>query len=162
MTAKLAPPIRVRRRPKSLPVPLARVRLNRHSAPFVVAVTRSPWASPFRIVADDEDDLRGPCNITWTARGAGRLRSMPPGFELIHCANRLEAQELIKILFRDWLLEPDRSGLLERIRTELPGKLLGCRCNPRTPCHGDVLLELANRDCPDSLLTKQLKRVKDA
>jgi hypothetical protein len=32
----------------------------------------------------------------------------------------------------------------EAARIELRGKNLACWCRPGTPCHGDVLLELAN------------------
>jgi hypothetical protein len=33
---------------------------------------------------------------------------------------------------------------LEEIRRELRGKDLACWCKPGTPCHGDLLVELAN------------------
>ena len=43
--------------------------------------------------------------------------------------------------YRDELLrDPKR---LARVRAELRGKTLGCWCAPE-PCHGDVLLEVAN------------------
>lgn len=35
--------------------------------------------------------------------------------------------------------------LVEAARRELRGKVLACWCAPGTPCHGDVLLEIANR-----------------
>lgn len=34
--------------------------------------------------------------------------------------------------------------LQERIREELAGKNLACWCKPNEPCHGDILLEVAN------------------
>ena len=34
-------------------------------------------------------------------------------------------------------------GLVQRIKSELPGKVLGCWCKPG-PCHGDVLAAIAN------------------
>ena len=34
---------------------------------------------------------------------------------------------------------------VERIRKELAGKNLACWCKPGTPCHADVLLELATQ-----------------
>jgi hypothetical protein len=105
-----------------------------------------PWLPPFRIIPDDPADQRGSCRIVWAMRGAGTLRTAPAGFEPIHCENRREAQELLLLAYHDWLMEPVRSGLLARIRSELRGRLLACRCGPRTPCHGDVLLELANRE----------------
>lgn len=33
---------------------------------------------------------------------------------------------------------------IDHIRAELRGKPLACWCKPGTPCHGDVLLEIAN------------------
>jgi hypothetical protein len=36
------------------------------------------------------------------------------------------------------------------IRRELRGKNLACWCRPGEPCHGDVLLEIANADDPAS------------
>lgn len=35
-------------------------------------------------------------------------------------------------------------NLAERARTELAGKDLACWCPLSAPCHGDVLLEIAN------------------
>ena len=50
--------------------------------------------------------------------------------------------------YREWLLcQPE---LIERVKRELKGKVLGCWCktqrNPNAPCHGDVLIEFANYD----------------
>lgn len=47
-------------------------------------------------------------------------------------------QEVIQ-KYRAWIL---KSGLLQEVH-QLRGKTLGCYCAP-LPCHGDVLLELAN------------------
>jgi len=54
--------------------------------------------------------------------------------------------------YRDWL-EGDQDLIMlhgnpptfEEIIDELRGKTLGCWCAPK-PCHGDVLLEVANAD----------------
>ena len=43
--------------------------------------------------------------------------------------------------YEEWLMR--NPELLERVHTELPGKDLLCWCAP-LPCHGDVLLRLAN------------------
>lgn len=45
--------------------------------------------------------------------------------------------------YKEWLLEGEGKWLLEHLH-ELKGKTLGCWCHPKA-CHGDVLLELANR-----------------
>lgn len=42
--------------------------------------------------------------------------------------------------YRVWLLA--QPALVERVRRELAGKVLGCWCAP-LPCHGDVLADIA-------------------
>lgn len=50
-------------------------------------------------------------------------------------------REQVIAKYRDWLLgQPD---LVDAVRRELRGKILGCWCAP-LPCHGDVLSEIAN------------------
>ncbi len=44
-------------------------------------------------------------------------------------------------MYRDWLLKQPK--LLERVKAELKGQVLGCWCAPEA-CHGDVLAEIAN------------------
>lgn len=49
-------------------------------------------------------------------------------------------EEAVKA-YRDWILtQPHLMASLP----ELKGKVLGCWCSPQA-CHGDVLMELANR-----------------
>ena len=42
----------------------------------------------------------------------------------------------------------DHPLLVDKIKRELKGKILGCWCktrkNPKAPCHGDTLAEIAN------------------
>jgi hypothetical protein len=49
--------------------------------------------------------------------------------------------------YRDWL-NGRRAGPLpptvEQIQTELRGRDLACWCKPSDPCHGDILLQIAN------------------
>lgn len=47
-------------------------------------------------------------------------------------------------LYEQWLLT-DRPDLVARL-PELRGRTLVCFCRPDEPCHGDVLLRLANRE----------------
>lgn len=43
--------------------------------------------------------------------------------------------------YEEWLLaQPD---VVELVKAELKGKILGCWCSPK-PCHGDVLVRVAN------------------
>jgi hypothetical protein len=51
---------------------------------------------------------------------------------------------------QDWLAHPERypgkptPPTLDKIRVGLKGKNLACYCKPGSPCHADVLLEIAN------------------
>jgi hypothetical protein len=51
-------------------------------------------------------------------------------------------REQVIAKYRDWLC--DSPPLLEAARRDLRGKNLVCWCAP-LPCHGDVLLEIANQ-----------------
>ena len=115
----------------------------------VIVDRRTRWGNPF--------DFR-PSVHSWTALSYG-CRGDRPG--------RHEAS--VKA-FREWVDVPEGKvcALLERqvkfgpvsvapkvsagmapsteeIRTHLRGKNLACWCKPGTPCHADVLLEIANR-----------------
>jgi len=52
--------------------------------------------------------------------------------------------------FRDGVLDPSRTGswakypTLATIKAELRGRALGCFCPLDTPCHADVLIDIAN------------------
>lgn len=45
--------------------------------------------------------------------------------------------------YRNWINSSLNITLREAAKKELRGKILGCWCAPK-PCHGDVLLEIAN------------------
>lgn len=54
--------------------------------------------------------------------------------------------ELRVALYRDWITKND-SARAQAARAKLPqlrGRDLACTCKAGQPCHGDVLLELAN------------------
>ncbi len=50
-------------------------------------------------------------------------------------------------MFSDMLADPELAAICgyPRDLSPLRGKNLACWCKPGTPCHADVLLELANR-----------------
>lgn len=60
-----------------------------------------------------------------------------------HIVAKRTRREVIE-MYREWLLSEIKAGRLDPKR-ELRGKVLGCWCSP-LPCHGDVLLEIANGD----------------
>lgn len=47
------------------------------------------------------------------------------------------------------MLDYRHKSRADEIRAELAGKNLACWCPPYEPCHGDVLLELANPEVPE-------------
>lgn len=51
------------------------------------------------------------------------------------------SREQVITKYREWLLA--NPELVQRVQRELAGKDLVCFCSP-LPCHGDVLLEIAN------------------
>lgn len=56
------------------------------------------------------------------------------------CFSQAEAVEA----YRHLLAQPQMVKFREEVRSNLRGKNLACWCRPGTPCHADVLLELAN------------------
>ena len=50
--------------------------------------------------------------------------------------------------YRAWLYRNAPNSLIAIIQRNLRGKHLACWCPIGQPCHGDVLLELANRALP--------------
>ena len=57
------------------------------------------------------------------------------------------SREEVIAKYREYLISNE--SLLRGI-SELKGKVLGCWCHPN-PCHGDVLVELANQILPTKL-----------
>lgn len=55
-----------------------------------------------------------------------------------------EAVEVAVAAYRVWINQPAQSALLVAARDELRGKNLACWCRAGSPCHADVLLEMAN------------------
>lgn len=67
-------------------------------------------------------------------------------------------------LFRQWLLGESMHGMLPQKREailkqlpELRGKKLACFCSLESPCHGDVLCELANRLFVPCTISRELR-----
>jgi hypothetical protein len=49
-------------------------------------------------------------------------------------------------LYRAWIQDtPEGRLVTDRARRELSGRNLACWCKPGSPCHADILLEIANR-----------------
>ena len=53
-----------------------------------------------------------------------------------------KTREEVLIKYKEWLFaQPE---LVERARTELTNKVLGCYCIPTKKCHGEILAKIAN------------------
>lgn len=68
-------------------------------------------------------------------------------YKLDHDAAQAKAVELCGQWLRGTLdkrLSPGEPPSRETIRHELKGHNLACWCRPGTPCHSDVLIEIAN------------------
>lgn len=52
--------------------------------------------------------------------------------------------ELAVTMYRRALLEAELEVTVMDVRRELRGKTIACWCPINSPCHGDVLLEVAN------------------
>lgn len=55
--------------------------------------------------------------------------------------------------YREWITNGDGKHLLNDLH-ELEGKVLGCWCSPNA-CHGDVLIELVNKNLLFKALNKK-------
>jgi uncharacterized protein DUF4326 len=111
---------------------------HRRLGGFVVA---SPaWGSPFR-----PREIDSPWFVAWTGDDQGLGQYKPDGWEDIPRESRLEAAQLALEAFRDWITSPAQSILLDHARAILRGYNLVCFCPHDWPCHGDILLELANQ-----------------
>jgi len=75
--------------------------------------------------------------VTRPGKWGNEFKKGSPGIETDLVAVRL---------YRDWLENtPEGRGVAEDARQELRGRNLACWCKPGSPCHAEVLLEIANR-----------------
>jgi hypothetical protein len=107
-----------------------------------VSVVGREWSSPFRIRRYPAG--RRPFQVTWSSWGMGAGRPVPQWFEPDNHADRRAAQEECHAALELWLESPEQCDLLERIRRDLQGKALACRCGRNTSCHADTMLRIAN------------------
>ena len=119
-----------------------RIQLHRSKGwrkpPGAVVVARpSRWGNPWKVVELGGGD--------WTVRRSGRSLSGP--------LDEADARALAVALYEEALIAGELQFSAEAVRKVLGGHDLACWCAVDQPCHGDVLLDLANRDAaaPDDL-----------
>lgn len=69
------------------------------------------------------------------------------GEKVVEIIDRATAEQAVEA-FRWSLMRPNMEAARRHIREQLAGKNLACWCAPGSPCHADVLLELANAHTP--------------
>ncbi len=134
-------------RPRKPRPPLIRVenprRLQRQSKEYRklggMIVCSPAWGSPFRTREVDARWL-----VVWVGDQMRLGEYKPASWVDISCESRQEAAQLCQEAFRDWITSPAQSKLLDHARAILRGYNLVCFCPAVYPCHGDVLLDLAN------------------
>jgi len=109
----------------------------------VQGVTVHPLVGPLRIQRRRTLGWRMPPNTVSVCR--------PGKFGNPFAVTNERTQAEAVAAFRTWLTvdgctagEPERKHLVLESLHELRGKNLACYCKEGTPCHADVLLELAN------------------
>lgn len=135
--------------------PPRRIQLSRHKGwrlpSNTVKVDRTTrFGNPFKVLPGD--------NGTWEVTEG---RRQWPGR-----ASKIEAQELSISLFREEIagtasnsadravLYPSTSEIIEALR----GRNLACWCGLGSPCHADVLLEIANGSAADEVKDRPVDR----
>jgi hypothetical protein len=102
---------------------------------------------PVRIQLSRKKGFKLPSNTVVVSRPSifgNTHRVTPDLIELF--GNRQNAQTAVVASFRDWLNESTAGSELKAlIRSKLRGKNLACWCDLGSPCHADVLLEIANK-----------------
>jgi len=97
------------------------LRLN--GLPVKLVTRPGPWGNPFAI-----DDVAKTYGL---GRAAAQAKAVAMAGEWLRGT-------------LDRRLSPGEPPSREKIRAELAGYNLACWCKPGTPCHADVLIELAN------------------
>lgn len=105
--------------------------------------------TPVRIQRKRTKGWRMPINTVYVGRPSKfgnpiriRIANLIPHSFIYVVKNNEEAV----LAFKEWILEEERFILREQIKKELKGKNLACWCPLNQPCHGDVLLQIANKE----------------
>ncbi len=115
-------------------IQLSRARGWRKPEGAVVVARPGEWGNPWRIDRRRDDDKIG---VTYSLGAAHVETLMVVGS--VEAARRLAVE-----LFERQLLAGELLYGVAHVRHRLAGKDLACWCPPGEPCHGDVLLRVAN------------------
>jgi len=143
--SKLKGPAQTPPKPRPLPVRVEhprRLRAGRKQdrTEGGIFIASKLWGSPFRL-----REVEGRWSVVWTGDEMRLAEFKPDGWENIPCGSRPEAAAIALEAFRDWITSKSSAGLLDHARAILRGYNLVCFCPADYPCHGSILLELANQ-----------------
>ena len=93
--------------------------------------------TPQRIQRKRTKGWRMPENTIYVGRGS----KWGNPYTVAECGSRKEA---VAMYIHSWLADPMRLPIASQVVAELRGKNLACWCPIDQPCHGDVLLDIAN------------------
>lgn len=113
-----------------------RLQLSRRAGFELQAMSRTRNGLPAKPVARP-GKWGNPFTIEDTARRYGLARDAAQAKAVDLCGQWLRGT-------LDPALSPGEPPSREHIRAELGGYNLACWCKPGTPCHGEILIELAN------------------
>ncbi len=111
------------------------------------------WGCPFRVLEHRrKDGTFAGWRVAWRDHGLGEGKPRPPGWKKpSKFKDRRDAQIASLEAFVSWINHPDQADVVARIRRDLRGRDLACFCSEHSPCHGDVLLLVANQDPPGEI-----------
>lgn len=110
---------------------------------------RKGWRMPENTAKVDRSSFYGNPFVVYPAKttlgGVWKQGFIVNGFETTFFDDRSEAAALSVKAFRAWVQSPANAKYAAAVPL-LRGKNLACWCKLGTPCHADVLLEIANRE----------------
>lgn len=115
-------------------IQLRRAKGWRKPAGTIVVARPTRWGNPYRVVTHTERDCSG-----WAV--------LRPDRSVIACYPNDRAALAYRLaveLYRNRVVGAWRPQQRDAMRAELAGHELACWCPLDQPCHGDVLLKLAN------------------
>ena len=113
-----------------------RLQLSRRAGFDLQATSRALNGLPARLISRP-GKWGNPFTIEETAKRYGLDKDAAQAKAVALCGEWLRGT-------LDPALSPGPAPARELIRAELGGHNLACWCKPGTPCHGDLLIELAN------------------
>jgi hypothetical protein len=118
---------------------------------------------------DVQNSIIRPCRLCWNPILGDML---PPHTKLITPPSRWANPFMVKVKasetvdahsaavaqYREWIMRPERAEFRSHAKRVLAGWNLACKCKVGAPCHGDVLLQVANDHGKQLLFVESLRK----